>query len=313
MAPAADAVLAIDVGGTKLAAASIDANGLLLSQARVMTPRTLDAEGLFEAVVQLARRVLAQSTRPATAIGVGCGGPMRYPDGVVSPLNIPAWRDFPLRERLALSFGVPCAVDNDAKALVLGERWQGAGRRARNLLGMVISTGVGAGVVLDGRLLHGATGNAGHFGHLVVWPGGPRCGCGARGCIEGIASGSGLVRRLAAARVEGAPTDLPPGASAAEIASAARAGDPLARDLYRTAGEAVGRGLASAAALLDLEQVVIGGSIGLYAWDLLGPPLETELRASARLDFTRDLAVARAELGEAAGLFGAARLAFDAA
>jgi len=179
------------------------------------------------------------------------------------------------------------------------------------MLGMVVSTGVGGGIILDGKLLNGFAGNSGHVGHIIVWPNGPLCGCGARGCVEGVASGSGLARRLADALAAGASTSLAPGSTAVEIAAAARQGDALASELFRTAGEGVGRGIASAAALLDLELVVIGGSIALRAWDLLGPPLEATLRATARLDFTRGVRVVHAELGDQAGLFGAALLAFQ--
>ena len=180
------------------------------------------------------------------------------------------------------------------------------------MLGMVVSTGVGGGIILDGRLRHGSAGNAGHIGHVIVWPDGPLCGCGARGCVEGVASGSGLARRLEAALKAGVETCLAPGSTAVDIAAAARQGDVLANELFRTAGEGVGRGIASTAALLDLELVVIGGSIALHAWDLLGPPLEAELHRSARLDFTRGVRVLRAQLGDKAGLLGAAVLAFAA-
>jgi glucokinase len=293
-----------------MACAVVDAAGDVLASARIGTPRSLDAEVLFEALVGACRGMARQYPLASMqAVGVGCGGPMRYPSGVVSPVNIAAWRDFPLRDRLINAFELPTIVDNDAKALALGERWRGAGQGSDNMLGMVVSTGVGGGIILDGQLLHGEAGNAGHVGHIIVWPNGPLCGCGARGCVEGIASGSGLARRLAAAIAAGQTTSLPSGASAADIAVAARDGDPLAKELFRTAGEAVGRGIASAAALLDLERVIIGGSIALHAWDLLGPPLVTELQLSARLDFTRDVHVARAELGDRAGLLGAARLA----
>src|SRR5438128_4345167 len=237
---------------------------------------------------------------------------MLYPAGIVSPLNIPVWRQgFPVRARLATAFDRPCVVDNDAKALALGERWQGAGRGSNNMLGMVVSTGVGGGIILDGSLRHGSGGNAGHIGHVIVWPGGPLCGCGARGCVEGVASGSGLVRRLGDALAAGVTTSLAPGSTAADIAVAARQGDVLANELFRTAGEGVGRGIASTAALLDLELVVIGGSIALRAWDLLGPALESELERTARLDFTRSVRVLHAELGDTAGLLGGARLALD--
>jgi glucokinase len=302
-------VLALDIGGTKMAAAVVDADGEIRASERISTPRSQDADKLFGGLFELCRGLLASAA--VRAIGVGCGGPMLYPQGIVSPLNIPAWRGFPLRERLVAAFSLPCVVDNDAKALALGERWLGGGRGSDNMLGMVVSTGVGGGIILDGRLLHGLGGNAGHVGHIVVWPDGPLCGCGARGCVEGVASGSGLARRLNTALAEGRSSSLPPGSTAADIAVAARAGDNLAQELFRTGGEGVGRGIASAAALLDLERVVIGGSIALHAWDLLGPPLEAEVRAAARLDFTRDLRVLHAQLGDQAGLYGAAKMAFS--
>src|SRR5438552_345111 len=185
----------------------------MLSAERTLTPPVSNAEELFSVLETLCRRVLDAAGTEITDIGVGCGGPMQYPSGVVSPLNIPVWRDFPLRARLADAFGWPCVVDNDAKALALGEHWQGAGQGSKNMLGMVVSTGVGGGIILDGNLLHGFAGNAGHVGHIIVWPNGPLCGCGAHGCVEGVASGSGLARRLSAARASGVETSLAPGST----------------------------------------------------------------------------------------------------
>jgi glucokinase len=309
-------VLALDIGGTKLAAGVVDSDGRVLASDRIPTPSATDAEGLFQTLATLCRSVLLAADSDVVAIGVGCGGPMQYPAGLVSPINIlgpdnvPIWQEFPLRTRLAALFERPCVVDNDAKALALGEHWQGAGQGSNNMLGMVVSTGVGGGIILDGRLLHGLAGNAGHIGHVIVWPDGPLCGCGARGCVEGVASGSGLARRLGEALAAGVKTSLAPGSTAVDIAAAARQGDLLATELFRTAGEGVGRGIASTAALLDLELVVIGGSIALHAWDLLGPPLEIALHASARLDFTRGVRVVHAELGDNAGVLGAAVLGF---
>ncbi len=304
-------VLALDIGGTKLATAVVDEKGHILASGRAPTIGARDAEELYATLRELCRQVLAEAGRPVRAVGVGCGGPMEYPQGKVSPLNIPVWRDFPLRDRLAADFREPCIVDNDAKAMALGEQWQGAGRGARNVMGMVVSTGVGGGLIVDGRLLHGQHGNAGHVGHVIVWPDGPLCGCGARGCVEGIASGSGMVRRIRTALAQGVATSLTRESTAADVAAAARDGDGLAVKLFRDAGTAVGRGVASSAALLDLQRVVIGGSIALKAWDLLGPPLTAEVAASARLDFTRNLQVVQAGLGDAAGLIGAAALALQ--
>lgn len=290
------AILAIDVGGTKLAAGVAREDGTLAAEASTPTPRTDDPDVLFSALVALCDGVRAGAR--VRAIGVGCGGPMRWPEGIVSPLHIPAWRRFPLRERLAEAFEAPCVVDNDAKAFALGEHWRGAGRGGRALLGIVVSTGVGGGLVLEGQVVHGARGQAGHIGHVVALPDGPECRCGARGCVEAVASGSALARRGAA--------------GAADLAARARAGDGAAAALFGDAAMALARGIASAAALLDLDVVVLGGGVALGAWDLLEPALRAELSLRARLEFTRDLRVERAALGERAGLVGAAKLALGA-
>src|SRR5438874_6294450 len=155
-------VLAVDVGGTKMATGVVDRDGRVDGAVEVPTP-VADAEGLFAALrgaIDQSLAVVGLTPAGLAAIGVGCGGPMRYPAGEVSPLNIPGWRGFPLRARLAAAYGCPVVVDNDAKAMALGEHWRGAGQGARCLLGMVVSTGVGGGIVVEGRPLHGAHGNA---------------------------------------------------------------------------------------------------------------------------------------------------------
>ena len=193
-------VLAVDIGGTKLAAALVDSGGSggsgefggeVRRARRVATPPGGDAPALWRTLVELIDSVLDGSA--AEGVGVGCGGPMSWPEGVVSPLNIPGWRGFPLRAGLAERFpGVPVRIHNDAVCVAVAEHWRGAGRSSANMLGMVVSTGVGGGLVLGDRLIHGGSGNAGHIGHIVVEPGGPVCGCGGRGCLEAIARGPAL-------------------------------------------------------------------------------------------------------------------------
>jgi glucokinase len=236
---------------------------------------------------------------------------MEYPEGIVAPLNIPAWvNGFPLRAALQERYGRPTVVDNDAKALALGEYTIGGGRGARCLLGMVVSTGVGGGIVVDGRLIHGVSGNAGHIGHVIAFPGGPLCGCGAHGCVEGVASGTGLARRARAAKADGLLPDLSDAPTGEDVVNAARTGDPTAARFVEEAGIAVGRGIASAAALLDLDRVVIGGGVALGAGELLLGPLRRTLAEDARLDFTRGIerAVLLSGLGVEAALAGAAAL-----
>jgi glucokinase len=175
-------ILAIDVGGTKLAAGLVHADGRLQRRLEVATSpvESGQAEALWSTLVGLVDEV-CDGEMPA-GVGVGCGGPLRWPDGVVSPLNIPAWRDFPLRSMIAGRFpGVPVRLANDAMAMAIGEHWRGAGVGARALLGIVVSTGVGGGLIVDDGVLLGPTGNAGHVGHVVVEPAGPDCACGGRG------------------------------------------------------------------------------------------------------------------------------------
>jgi glucokinase len=301
-------VLAFDIGGTKLAAAVVNSGGDVVVEARAQTIGA-DGEALYAQLESLGRSVVQRSGHVVAAVGAGCGGPMLFPSGVVSPLHMPQWRDFPLRDRLAQSFGVGAVVDNDAKAMAFGEWWLGAGGGSRNMLGMVVSTGIGGGLIIDGRLLDGEHGHAGHIGHVNVGPDGPVCRCGARGCLTGVASGVGIARRIAEAQASGEPTGLKAGATAQDAAQAARAHDALAARLFAEAAAGLGRGIASAVSLLDLDRVVIGGSIAIEAWDLIGSGLETELRARARSAFTRDVRVMRASLGQRAGLVGAAAFA----
>lgn len=312
--------LVIDIGGTKFAAGLAGPGGRLISSAQVPTPPGRDAETLWQALDGLLSRVLSTaglagsglsgsglSDSGLAGVGCGCGGPMRWPAGLISPLNIPGWREFPLRDRLAERFsGLPVRVHNDAICMTAGEHWRGAGRRSRNMLGMVVSTGVGGGLVLDGALIAGASGNAGHIGHVVVDPeDGPPCACGGRGCLEAIARGPALA---AWAQQQGWRPDQP-GATARELAADAAQGHPVGLAALRRAGRAVGIAIASATALCDLEVVAIGGGLS-EAGPLLLDPLEQELRLHARIDFARNVRVVTAALGQSAGLVGAAALIF---
>jgi glucokinase len=304
-------VLAIDLGGTKFAAAVAEPGGRLISWAQTPTGKGLAAEPMWRTLVALTTQVIdaAQlgSALELAGVGCGCSGPMEWPVGIVSPLNIPGWRSFPLRARLEERFaGIPVRVHNDAICLVAGEHWRGAGRGARNVLGMVVSTGVGGGLLLDGRLIAGASGNAGHIGHVVVDPeDGPDCVCGGRGCLEAIARGPALV---AWAQGEGwRPGQLD--ATAKDLADDGAQGHPIGRAAMRRAGRALGIAIASATLLCDLEVVSIGGGLS-QAGGLLFDPLEEALRRHARLEFARDVRVVAAALGQSAGLVGAAALIY---
>ncbi|HLT16634.1 MAG TPA: ROK family protein [Acidimicrobiales bacterium] len=275
-------VLAIDVGGTKVAAGLVDDRGALLARAQRPTPRGEGAEAVFAAVLAVVAEVRRGDEQ---ACGVGCGGPMAPGGTAVSPLNIADWRGFPLRQRLAEALDLPVHVDNDAKALALGEGWVGAAAGARDYIAMVVSTGVGGGIVLEGRLLHGAAGNAGHIGHVVVEPDGRPCACGARGCLEAEASGTAIAARTGRPAAEAGPEER------------------------ERAGRLVGRAVGSVANLLDLRLAVVAGSVALGFGEPFFAAAQAELDRVARLDFSRGTRIRPAGLGDAGPLVGAAAVA----
>ncbi|MFZ0322705.1 MAG: ROK family protein [Actinomycetes bacterium] len=298
-------VLALDVGGTKIAAALVGPRGELLRTVRAPTPVGAGPAALFELVLALLRDVAGYTA--VCGVGVGCGGPMLWPAGVVSPLNIPDWQGFPLRAALAEYYpGIPVRLHNDALCVAVAEHWAGAGVGSSNVLGMVVSTGVGGGLVLDGRLIVGASGNAGHVGHVVVEPGGPPCSCGGFGCLEAVASGPSLVRW---ALQQGWQPVLGAGerADARRLAGDAAAGAPVAVAAFSRAGWALGVGIASVVALTDVEVVSVGGGVAQVG-PLLFEPLGAAYARHAGLDFTRRPRVVAAALGQDAGLVGAAAL-----
>ena len=296
--------LCIDIGGTKIAAGLADPSGGLVHTTIRRTPAAASAEQVWAAVAATITEVLRAADGPVRAVGIAAAGPIDLASGSVSPINIPYWQGFPLRDRVATAVpGVPVQLGGDGVCMALGEHWLGAGRGARFLLGMVVSTGVGGGLVLDGAPYAGRTGNAGHVGHVVVEQEGEPCTCGGHGCVETVAAGPSMVRW---ARANG--WTAPPDAGAKELADAAAGGDALALAAFRRGTTALARTIASVAAVCDLDLVVIGGGVA-QSGPLLFEPLRTALADYARLDFLAGLRVVPAELGAEAGLVGAARLA----
>lgn len=278
------AVLALDIGGAKSVAAVVAVDGRILVSDRIPTP----PRDPWSAVAGLVSRVQAAADDDVeiVALGAGCVGPMTSNGDTVSPLHVPAWRDFPLRASLAELVRLPVAVDNDAKVLALGEGWLGAARSVRNFMAVVVGSGVGAGLVIDGRLVHGSRSNAGHIGHVIVEQQGRECRCGARGCLEAYLSGAEIERHT------GQPARQAP---AIVVEDAARR---------------LGRAIASVAALTSPELVVVGGSL-VHAW---GAPFldatRREFAERSRLGFTQSVTIESADARSA--LLGAAALALRA-
>ncbi|WP_051943395.1 ROK family protein [Streptacidiphilus rugosus] len=310
-------VAAIDIGGTKIAGGLVGADGALHHQVeRPTRAGAEDPDQVFAAVAEVVA-LLADDPRWAGVdrVGVGSAGPVDIAAGTVSPVNIRAWRGFPVVARirgLPQVAGLPTVLGGDAVAMTAAEHWRGAARGFANALCVVVSTGVGAGLVLDGRVYPGPTGNAGHLGHITVDLDGEPCPCGSRGCLERVASGTAIAS-WALARgwrpaTAGAPGDATFGA--AEVAAAARAGDPIATAAFDRAGRALAAGIAATATLVELDVAVLGGGV-LRAGELLLDPLRRHLTSYATLPFTRHIAVRAAELGTDAGLIGAAALALE--
>ncbi|MCQ4083622.1 ROK family protein [Streptomyces sp. RB6PN25] len=303
-------VVALDIGGTKIAGALVDDRGTLLVRAQRPTPAAEDAESVMRAVSEVIGELAADPRRPlATAVGIGSAGPVDASSGTVSPVNVPGWRDFPLVQRVReATGGLPVVLTGDGVAITAAEHWQGAARGYDNALCMVVSTGVGGGFVLGGVLHPGPTGNAGHIGHISVDLDGDPCPCGARGCVERIASGPNIARRA----LDGGwrpPEGVE--ATAAAVAESARAGDPVARASFVRAAQALAAGIAAAATLVEIQVAVVGGGVA-GAGELLFGPLREQLRRYATLSFAAGVKVVPAQLGTDAGLVGAAAAAFAA-
>ncbi|GGV22625.1 ROK family protein [Streptomyces griseoflavus] len=302
-----DLVAALDIGGTKIAGALVDGGGRILARAQRPTPAGENGETVMRAVEAVLGDLAASGLwGRAAAVGIGSAGPVDASAGTVSPVNVPGWRDYPLVARVReATGGLPVELIGDGVAITAAEHWQGAARGHDNALCMVVSTGVGGGLVLGGRLHPGPTGNAGHIGHISVDLDGDACPCGSRGCVERIASGPNIARR---ALVNGWRPGPDGDTSAAAVAAAARAGDPVAVASFERAARALAAGIAATATLVEIDIAVIGGGVG-KAGEVLFAPLRRALTEYATLSFVRRLVVTPARMGTDAGLVGAAAAA----
>ena len=304
----------IDLGGTQLRIAVADGRGRLRTILRRPTEAKRGRQHVIERIVAAVADVLIEDGTKAAAIralGLSMPGPVDPAAGVViSPPNLPGFVNVPLNRILTRATGIPSYLHHDAHLAALGESLHGAARGASNLIYVTVSTGIGAGLILDGELYAGAHGIAGEVGHIVVQPGGPLCTCGNRGCVEAISSGTGIARAAREqARLEPASALhgilLP---SAADVARAARAGDALALSLLEQAGEALGIAIGTLINLFNPELIVLGGSV-LNSGTFLLRPMRRAIHASSWKASRRGLRVVRPALKGDAGLVGAVEFA----
>lgn len=311
-----EVVLGIDIGGTKLAAGIVDATGNILARGEVPTLAAEGPERVLDRTVQLARNLLGKTGLPAAAIhriGVGCAGPVDRQAGLIlNPPNLPGWIRVPLLEHFEKALGRPAVLENDANAAALGEFRYGAGKGARSLVYLTVSTGIGGGIILDGKIWHGVKDGAGEVGHMTLVPDGPRCGCGNRGCLEALASGPSIARRAREALATGRPSRLREvqDVTAADVTRLAREEDALAAEVWGATVTYLGLGVAALITILAPERVVIGGGVAM-AGDLLFEPLRREVRQRVKLVAVESVPILPAALGRDVGILGAAAVAFD--
>lgn len=312
-------VIVADLGGTHFRVGLGDVeSGEIFSVERHPTEAGQEPDQILARIADRFRALAGAAGGAVAAAAIGVPGPVRATDGVVvrAP-NLPGWDNVPVRRRLAELTGLRVLVGNDANLAALGELRYGAGRGVRNLVYITVSTGVGGGIVADGRLLLGAHGFAAELGHIPIEPGGPLCACGGRGCLETLASGTAIAREAAeiARRKPGsglwtAAGVRPERLDAAAVEGLARQGDPEARRIFERVGRYLGLGLVAAIHALDPERVVIGGGVA-NAFDLFEPTLRAELGRRLMPAYREKVEVVRAELGDASGLYGALVLAGD--
>jgi len=330
--------IGVDLGGTNLRIAAVEEQGSLLEKITLGTRVTLGRDRVINDMCDAVQHLAAKYQDSATLEGIGIGVPgiIDMRTGMIreSP-NLPGWADSPVRSEIEKRLGTRVVLDNDANVAAFGEKWLGAARNFEDMAMLTMGTGVGGGIVLDGRIWHGMVGMAGEFGHITVEPEGQLCGCGNRGCLEQYASATAVVRMAREAIAIGDALELAAAAgnnsefSAKAVYNLAIQGDEAARRIFRRVGRALGIVLAALVNSLNLPIYVIGGGVS-SAWEAFSPSIFEELRqrsmvyaatapsdplgeatgASARVDAGggRKTIITRALLGSDAGLYGAARL-----
>jgi glucokinase len=316
-----DFAIGVDVGGTNLRVAAIDTSGEIFERINLSTEVRAGRDVVLEEMVSAVQVLRAKHASAARLIGIGFGVPglIHMKEGKLreSP-NLPGWHDYPLRDTLEQRLGTRVILENDANAAALGEKWIGHGRGVDSLIMLTLGTGVGGGIVLDGRIWHGMLGMAGELGHITVDPNGPRCNCGNHGCLEALASATAIVR-MAKEAIAGNHSPALKALAATtnrEITSAlvyeaAKDGDPAAQEIFRTVGWALGVALAGLVNAFNVPMYVLMGGVAA-AWDLFAPPMLAEVERRSFVYRAGGTRIVLSELGADAGLYGAAYLGLQA-
>jgi glucokinase len=309
-------IFAADLGGTHLRVATVDQTGKIHFRLKQNTPQVKDAEQIVEALVAAVSECEKQygAREEIGAVSVVVPGTVNVEEGtVVKAPNVPCLNGFRLTEALTRALNRPAILENDANAAAVGEMWQGSGRDHRSIVCVTLGTGLGGGIILDGKLWRGADGSAAEIGHMCVDPfGGVACGCGSRGCLEVYASATAIVRMTREARPRHPDSVLHTGESitSEDVYRAGLNGDELALEVFRRMGVYLGIGLANLINILNPEMIVIGGGV-VNAWDLFEKPMHQEVAERAFPLPAANVKIVPAQCGDDAGLLGAAWLAIN--
>lgn len=312
--PGVPPVLALDIGGTKLAVAVVSGDGTTHGWQLAPTRRDEGPEVVLKRLFELGHAALeAAGVGPVAAVGISCGGPLDSAAGVLEcPPHLPGWIDVPVGPLASAEFGVPAYLENDATAGARAEHLFGVGTGARTMVYLTVSTGIGGGAVVDGRLHHGSAGNGGEFGHVMVERGGRLCSCGRRGCVEAYASGSSIAERAqeALAGDPGSALARLELVTAADVSAAAAEGDPLARRVWDETVQVLGYAVTDLVNVFEPELVVLGGGV-TRSGSMLLEPLRAQVRREAMGPAARTARVELARLGDAVCVVGAGAVALE--
>ena len=316
-----DYIIGVDMGGTKILAGVVNAEGKIVSQAKTATNATEGADKVINRIAQCIREVIDQGNLAESAqiraIGIGAPGPLDPDQGVVIFAPNLGWSNVPLKAKLETDLGIPTFLDNDVNVGTLGEYALGAGQGVKSLVGIFVGTGVGSGIILDGKLFHGASKTAGEVGHIIVKANGPRCGCGNPGCLEAVASRTAITRQLRKAilkkgkksilpKLNGGNLDL---IRSGAIAEAVKRGDKLTLTIMRKTATYLGIGVASIVNFLNPEMIVLGGGVIEAMGDSFLDAICQVAAAYALPNTMSGVQIVRAKLGDDAGVIGASVLA----
>jgi glucokinase len=308
-------VIGIDIGGTNIVVGVVaEDGGEVLAHASEPTRVERGPDAIVARIVELARAARAQAGRDVVGVGIGAPGPLDTRRGIVLLTPNLGWTDMPLRDRIATALDLPATLDNDANCAILGETWLGAARGARYVVGLTIGTGIGGGIVLDGRIYHGASDIAGEIGHMTIDLTGRRCKCGNYGCLEAYASGPAIAARAVEGIEAGADSTLPSyvegdlsRVTAQVVYEAAHDGDPFALEVVTDTAKFLGAGVANIVNIFNPEVVVICGGV-TRAGDRLFLPLRSEVKRRAFRPAVEHLRIVPGVLPGTAGVVGAARV-----